>query len=49
MSKVWFKYGLWAATLLTAWWAIALVSALVGSKGLNKVRVPVDGTVRGDA
>jgi hypothetical protein len=47
MSKTIWRYGLWTATLLTLWWITALVSALVGGKGLDKMRVPVDGTVEG--
>lgn len=47
MSRTWFRYGLWAATLVVVAWATALMSALVGGKGIDKVRVPVDGTVPG--
>lgn len=47
MSKTWFRYGLWGLTLATVWWVAAIVSALAGGKGLDKLRIPVDGTVSG--
>lgn len=31
------KYALWAATLATVWWIVALVSAVVGGKGIARV------------
>lgn len=38
------KYGLWAATLVAVYWTICLVSAVVGGKGVDKLRAPVRGT-----
>jgi hypothetical protein len=35
------KYALWAATLATVWWIVALVSAVVGGKGI--ARPPLSG------
>jgi hypothetical protein len=43
------KYTLWAATLVVIGWALTLISCVVGSKGLDKIRVPVDGMVPGDS
>lgn len=33
MSRTLFRYGLWGLTLGTLWWALAIVSAVVASKG----------------
>jgi hypothetical protein len=38
------KYGLWAATLIAVYWAILLVSAVVGGKSIDKLRQPIRGT-----
>lgn len=51
MGKTIFKYGLWAGTLFVVSWAIALISAVVASKGGDprvKSLVTADGTVAGD-
>lgn len=42
MSPTFWKYGLWTATLLTVWWAFAIISALIGSKGSAATAVPTD-------
>lgn len=42
MSRTYWKYGLWTATLLTLWWALAIISALVGSKGSAATALPAE-------
>lgn len=42
MSRTFWRYGLWTATLLTVWWVAAIASALIGSKGSAATAVPTD-------
>lgn len=39
MSKLYWRYGLWSLTLLTVWWVCAIVSAVVGGKGMDRREV----------